>query len=62
MSKDLPNMTATFGIHLGWQLYQLHAPLVMKFASLNLLELSGPVQALNKDCFYNKTVMTNENL
>ena len=34
----------------------------MKFVSLNLLELSGPVQALNMDCFYNKTVMANENL
>jgi len=28
MSKDLPNMTATCGIHLGWQLYQLDVPIV----------------------------------
>jgi hypothetical protein len=34
----------------------------MKFVSLNLLELSGLVQALNRDSFYNKTVMANENL
>jgi hypothetical protein len=62
MSNDLPNMTATCGAHLGLQLYQLHVPLVMKFVSLNLLELSWPVQALNGACFYNKTVMTNEHL
>jgi len=30
----------------GWQLYHLHAPIVLKSGSLNLLKHSGPVQAL----------------
>jgi len=31
----------------GWQPYHLHVPIVLKSGSLNLLELSGPVQARN---------------
>jgi hypothetical protein len=31
----------------GWQPYHLHAAMVLKSGSLNLLELSGPVQACN---------------
>jgi len=31
----------------GWQPYHLHVPTVLKSGSLNLLELSGPVQACN---------------
>jgi hypothetical protein len=31
----------------GWQPYHLHVPIVLKPASLNLLEPSGPVQACN---------------
>ena len=31
----------------GWQPYHLHVPTVFKSGSLNLLELSGPVQACN---------------
>ena len=29
----------------GWQPYHLHAPIVLKFGSLNLIEPSGSVQA-----------------
>ena len=31
----------------GWQPYHIHVPIVLKSGSLNLLELSGPVQACN---------------
>ena len=31
----------------GWQAYYLHVPIVLKSGSLNLLELSGSVQACN---------------
>ena len=31
----------------GWQPYHLHMPTVLKYASLNLLETSEPVQACN---------------
>jgi hypothetical protein len=31
----------------GWQTYHLHVPIVLKSGSVNLLELSGPVQACN---------------
>jgi hypothetical protein len=31
----------------GWQPYHLHVPFVLKSGSLNLLELSGPVQVCN---------------
>jgi len=31
----------------GWQPYHLHVPIVLKSGSLNLLELSGPIQACN---------------
>ena len=32
----------------GWQPYNLHVPTVLKSGSLNLLELPGPVQALQR--------------
>ena len=32
---------------LGWQPYHLHVSIVLKSGSLNLLELSGPVQGCN---------------
>ena len=32
---------------LGWQLYHLHVPTILKSGSPNLLEPSGPVQACN---------------
>jgi hypothetical protein len=32
---------------LGWKLYHLHVPIVLKSGSLNLLELSGLIQACN---------------
>ena len=35
----------------GWQPYHLHVPTVSKFGSLNLLEPSGPVICLYRDCF-----------
>ena len=35
----------------GWQPYHLHVPSVLKSESLNLLELSGPVQACNGMAF-----------
>ena len=35
----------------GWQPYHLHVPIVLKSGSLKLLEPSGPVQALYRDCF-----------
>jgi hypothetical protein len=35
----------------GWQLYHLHVPIVLKSASLNLLEPSGTVQACNGIAF-----------
>jgi len=31
----------------GWQPYHLHVPIVLKSGILNVLELSGPVQACN---------------
>jgi hypothetical protein len=31
----------------GWQPCHLHVPIVLKYGSLNLLELSGPVKACN---------------
>ena len=37
----------------GWQLYYLHVPIVLKSWSLNLLEPSGPVQALNGFIYFN---------
>jgi hypothetical protein len=36
---------------LGWQPYQVHAPTVLTYGSLNLLEPSGSVQACTGDCF-----------
>ena len=35
----------------GRQPYHLHVPIVLKSGNLNLLEPSGPVQALYMDCF-----------
>jgi len=32
----------------GWQPYKLHVPVVLKSGSLNVLELAGPVQALQR--------------
>ena len=36
----------------GWQPYQLHEPIVLKYESLGLLETSGPVQACNGIALY----------
>ena len=35
----------------GWQPYHLSVPIVLKSGSLNLLEISGPVQACTGICF-----------
>jgi hypothetical protein len=31
----------------GWQSYHLHMPIILKYGSLNHLDLLGPVQACN---------------
>ena len=44
----------------SWQLYHLHMPIVLKSGSLNLLELSGPVQGFLLNCINNEFYATKD--
>ena len=43
-TRNISSAVKAAGVY-GWQTCHLHVPIVLKSGSLNLLELSGPIQA-----------------